>query len=164
MIFINEYGEAALKNGGRGIHVWLQDDVERTMDGKYRTDEPAMCGAELAGLPVPGSVDPAITPASEVWADSILTYLQEEDRMCEECRVRAAVYLGLIEDVEVWARTVETDQCGECGVSAEYRIEGVKGEGKVVRRAMCPRAGCGREISVDELTIPEPDRRPFERA
>lgn len=170
MIFINTYGDAILKNGGHGIHVWLQESVQRVpgAEGEHVTG-PAMCGRELEDMPFPGSVTPTVVQANSVWADSLLKYLQEEDRMCEECRVRAAVYLGLIEDVPVWARTVETDRCGECStdhgdgeVVAEYRIEGVKGEGMVVRRAECPE--CGREISVDELAIPDPERRPFERA
>jgi len=163
VIFVNTHGDAIRKNGGYGIHVWLKKHVTPKHPARetkvFVSSHPAMCGAELDDLPFPGGVEPQLKPANEAtWAEEVMDLLGD-NRMCEECRTRLAVYHGLTDQVTLWASSaVETDRCGECEVSAAYHIEGVHGggeesRGRVVRQAYCPE--CGRDITRDGVRIPE---------
>lgn len=163
MIYTNPYPNATSDAKDEQMHLWLDGMVgEEEKVQLYDEDGneegvqvvpslAALCGLSIDELAFPGSVEPHVKPASETWADGLIDLLGD-NRLCEECRTRAAVYFDRQDEVTLKATNHEVPVCPECdedGRDAFKRKAHLanivsKKEGTVVERALeCNE--CGHE-------------------
>lgn len=116
MIYTNPYPNAASEDRDEQMHLWLDgmvDETDEDEEGRLVPQLSAMCGLHLADMAFPGSVEPHVKPASETWAEGLIDLLGDQ-RLCEECRTRAAVYFDRQDEVTLKATNHEVPECPEC--------------------------------------------------
>lgn len=151
MIYIAQEADTTLDE----THLWLEGMVEEAEDGP-ETELGALCGTTLLDLGY--EHNHAIRPASNTWADGLIDLLGD-NRLCEECRTRAAVYFDRQGEVTLKATSHEVPVCPVCEEDgrepykrkAELTNIVSKEEGTVVERALeCDE--CGHEWE-DEVSM-----------
>lgn len=161
MIYINpvksEAGYAELH------HLWLGHQVKagnhEVYGTRYNPDTPAMCGFDLSDRWNPhDEVDPYLIPANETTVSDVHALLREGD-LCEDCRTRMAIYLGIEEEVGLWAFDVDTPDktCPTCNDPGEIVLKGVDSpeeypRGRILYTLECPICGAG--LYQGDITIP----------
>lgn len=134
MIYTNPYVAAVSQEK---MHLWLDgmvDETDEDEEGNLVPSLAAMCGKHIEDMTFPGGVDPHAQPASETWAEGLIDLLGD-NRICEECRTRAAVYFDRQGEVTLAATSADVPECPKCEDSGRDSFKRKAAITNIVQRA-----------------------------